>query len=218
MNHFTKLASVSIIALLLLSACGSNEAAVSSNAGNGGQAAADAGTDTSTNTETSQASADDAAQGPGQGMDEGQMKMMRTFSSLLRMDEQEGLGITKVQAESMLPIVQEAVTANELTEESDASLTALLTEEQQAFLTEAAEQMPGGQGGDRPNRGEGGPGGAPEGGEGQAPEGGEVQPPDAAEAGERPEGAPEAGGPGGGFANMGDRLIELLQAKIDGTE
>ncbi|MNC33911.1 hypothetical protein D3C75_823220 [compost metagenome] len=153
------------------------------------------------------------------------MKLISTFRSLIMLDEQDGLGVTKAQAEVILPIVQAAVTANELTDDNAASITAELTEDQQAYMTKMVEQMPSGGPGEQ--GGQGGPGadGAgspPEGSGGNPPEG---QAPPVGEDGqrERPDSAPAdaeggpTGGPGGG-GNMGQQLIELLQGKINGTE
>lgn len=146
-------------------------------------------------------------------MDEGQMKLMSTFRSLIMLDEQQGLGITKEQAEVILPIVQATVTANELTDNNAASITAELTEDQQAYITKMAEQMPGGgnpaeQGGPRAD----GAVAPPEGDGGNSPEG---QAPPAGNKGNPDDGQAR---PQSGEGNMEQQLIELLQAKINGTE
>ncbi|RRJ62253.1 hypothetical protein EHV15_04280 [Paenibacillus oralis] len=176
-----------MLALLLLSACNSTQGQSSGEAGAGNSgAAATAEADTSGNSSSDTSAAGQQA-GPGGGqMDEGQMKMMRTFRSLIRMDEQEGLEITKAQAESMLPIVQEAVTASELTDDNEAGITALLTEQQQAYLTESASQMGG-----RGARGQ-----APSGDAGQgAPGAGQTGASDQAAAGTEGAAGSEAGTP-----------------------
>ncbi|MNN38701.1 hypothetical protein D3C81_1527090 [compost metagenome] len=218
-RHFTQSIGINLLALVLLSACSSNQAqVVSGTKSSGSGTVAESNTsNTSTDTPTEQ------QQAPGGMMDEGQMKLLSTFRSLTMLDEQDGLGITKAQAEVILPIVKAAVTANELTEDSAASITAELTEDQQAYLTKMAEQMPsGGRPGEQAGSGADGAGAPPEGGGGNPPEG-QAPPVGDDGQGERPEGAPvdgegaPAGGPGGG-GNMGQQLIELLQGKINGTE
>ncbi|MNI29103.1 hypothetical protein D3C73_829080 [compost metagenome] len=127
-RHFTQSIGVSLLALVLLSACSSNQAGVVS-----GTESTDSGTVAESNSfSTSKDTSTEPQQGPGGMIDEGQMKLMSTFRSLIMLDQQEGLGITKAQAEVILPIIQAAVTANELTENSAASITAELTENQQA--------------------------------------------------------------------------------------
>ncbi|MNI29102.1 hypothetical protein D3C73_829070 [compost metagenome] len=85
-------------------------------------------------------------------------------------------------------------------------------------MTKMAEQMPnggkpGGQG--EPGADSAGAGAPPEGKGGNPPEG-QAPPVGEDSEGDRPEGAPTGGS--GGRANMEQQLIELLQAKINGTE
>lgn len=220
MTNFMKTIGVSMLALLLLSACNSAQSEeAAENSSNNTVVAAD------TNASTEEQGS------PGEQMDEGQMEMMSTFRSLIMMDEQDGLAITEAQAESMLPIVQEAVDQNELTDEQKTSLTAELTEDQQAYLTESAEQMPTGPRGNdgeagAPGNGEQPSGDAPAAGDGTPPADGAGTPPadgsqqppaeqgqDGTSTGERPE---RGAGPDGG-ADIGAQLIELLNSKISGT-
>lgn len=80
-------------------------------------------------------------------MNEKEMQMAMTFQNLIRMDKTEGLALTKEQAQTMLPIVQESVTNKELTEASQTKLTAALNADQKKFIDEAATRMSGRQGG-----------------------------------------------------------------------
>ncbi|MNW44411.1 hypothetical protein D3C74_216450 [compost metagenome] len=207
-RHLTQSIGVSLLALILLSACSSNQPQVAS-----GTESVDSGTVAENNSSEDSTNSSVEQQGPGGMMNEGQMKLMSTFRSLIMLDEQQGLGITKEQAEVILPIVQATVTANELTDDNAASITAELTEDQQAYITKMAEEMPGGG-----NPGEqGGPGtdsavAPPEGDGGNPPEG---QAPPAGNKGNPADGQAR---PQGGEGNMEQQLIELLQAKINGTE
>lgn len=240
MNNITQSIGISLLALILLSACSSNQEAVS-NTGH-----VETGVVTENNGSSSSSESNSQQKGPEGMMDEGQMSLMSTFRSLMMLDEQEGLEITKAQAELMLPMVQAAITADTLSDEDATNLKAQLTDEQQAYITSIAEQMPQGgmPGTNGPGQGQGqgqgqGPangGMPPEGDEGPAiaspPDGQAPQPPSQRtdEQGERPQGDPDMDtdmdnmnmnngqGRGPAGANMGQQLIELLQSKIGGAE
>jgi hypothetical protein len=127
------------------------------------------------------------------------MLMMTTFRGLIQMDKTDGLAITKEQAQPMVTIVQDVISKGELTAEVQTQLEANLTTDQKKFLADNATKVP-----QRPAGGKGN-------GNGQNPQGGAN--------GNAPQGSPRPngngkGGPGGGFANIGPQLLELLQAKL----
>ncbi|MNO83164.1 hypothetical protein D3C76_744590 [compost metagenome] len=277
-KHFAYTIGTSLLALALLSACSSNQAQVTSGTEGADAGAVEAGQVAENGAGSSTDSSAGQQQGPGDGMmNEGQMKLMSTFRSLMMLDEQEGMGITKEQAVAILPIVQAAVTANELSDDGAANIAAELTEDQQAYMAKLAEQIPGGgrREGDQPGGGQpdgdqqgsgqsgsqgqqgvqiqpgdlsGEQGGQAPDGAGTPPEGagsnapdGQAPPAGGGNQGERPEdvtsggasgegvngvpangeGGPGGGavsGPGGNIGNIGQQLIDLLQAKINGTE
>ncbi|SFM01269.1 hypothetical protein SAMN03159341_1141 [Paenibacillus sp. 1_12] len=219
MNTAKTIAACALTALLL-SGCGTNTAAPSAS---NSASAAPAGDQSKQQT------------GAPRTIDPNQRTMMMTFQSLIMMDKSSGLEITKDQAVKMLPVVQEAVTKSELSTDAQTNLLASLTADQKKFIEEAEaknKQRASGQGGQRPqgdqtgnkadgskSGGQGTPsGGQPEGQAGQG--GGQRQQGDGAnkggtkptngqsgQGGQRPQGGQGQGG------NIGQQLVELLQAK-----
>jgi hypothetical protein len=57
------------------------------------------------------------------------------------MDKEDGLAITKEQAQSMLPVVQASITAAELTDADKSKLLLPLTDAQKKFIDNAAARM-----------------------------------------------------------------------------
>ncbi|WP_426446421.1 hypothetical protein ACP26L_22145 [Paenibacillus sp. S-38] len=176
----------SLVLLAVLAAgCGTKPEAAQESAAQGAPAAAAAG-------EQAAGTSADSQSGTKPAMNDKSFSMMSTFRSLIMLDKQEGLAITKEQAQQMLPVVQSAVTASELTEENKTKLTGMLTDEQKKFVQQAASQRPGG--GNRPA---------------------DAAAKTDAAAGDRPARGGGQGGQGmNGGRNVGQELITLLQTKI----
>jgi hypothetical protein len=188
-NNMKKIIGICAILSLLLTACGTNAAQ----------------TDTSGNTTQTDASQTDASQAnaPRGSMNPNAMLMMTTFRGLIQMDKTEGLAITKEQAAPMVPIVQDVISKGELTADVQTQLEANLTADQKKFLEDNASKPP-----QRPAGGNGN-------GNGQNPQGGGggQDPQGSPRPNRNGNGGPGGGGPGGG-ANMGQQLLDLLQAKL----
>ncbi|WP_079913827.1 hypothetical protein [Paenibacillus sp. 32352] len=150
-------------------------------------------------------------------MNQSQRQMMMTFSSLVQMDKQEGLAITKDQAAQMLPVVQESITKGEMSTDNQNKLLEKLTAEQKKFIDDAAARTPMRQGNsngsssdtkqkqalteDQKKQME------------EARQQREQQKSDAAVNGQdNKDKQPRNGGPGGG-KEIGQQLVELLQSK-----
>jgi hypothetical protein len=191
-KNMKKIIGICAILSLLLTACGTKAQ------DNAGQTTAQ--TDTSGNASQADASQTNAPRG---SMNPNAMLMMTTFRGLIQMDKTDGLAITKEQAAPMVTIVQDVITKGELTADVQTQLEANLTADQKKFLEDNATKAP-----QRPAGGNGN-------GNGQIPQGGG--------GGQNPQGSPRPngngnGGPGagrpGGGANMGQQLLDLLQAKL----
>lgn len=87
-------------------------------------------------------------------MNSAQRQLFSTFQMLSMMDKSDGLTITKEQAQAMLPVAQEIVTKNELSDDNKTKLLANLTDAQKSFLTDSETRMS-----NRGNGGNGGPNG-----------------------------------------------------------
>ncbi|WP_282939439.1 hypothetical protein [Paenibacillus sp. RC67] len=152
-------------------------------------------------------------------MSQGQRQMMMTFQTLIQMDKQEGLSITKDQAAQMLPVVQDSVTKGELVTDNQTKLVEKLTTEQKKFIDDAAARMPMRQGNsDAANNGEAKPKQAPT--EEQLKKMEEnkqqrqQQKSDSNATGQaNKDNQPRNGGFAGGGKDIGQQLIELLQSK-----
>jgi hypothetical protein len=189
-KNLKKMMGICAILSLLLTACGTKDA---------GQMTAQ--TDTSGNASQADASQTNA---PRASMNPNALLMTTTFRGLIQMDKTDGLAITKEQANPMVTIVQDVISKGELTADVQTQLEANLTADQKKFLEDNASKMP-----QRPAGGKGT-------GNGQNPQGGG--------GGQNPQGSPRpkgngnggpgVGGPGGGFANIGQQLLDLLQAKL----
>jgi hypothetical protein len=195
-NNLKKMMGICAILSLLLTACGTKTPAQDE----AGQMAAQ--TDTSGNASQADASQTNA---PRASLNPNAMLMMTTFRGLMQMDKADGLAITKEQAGPMATIVQDVISKGELTVDVQTQLEANLTADQKKFLADNAanpQQRPAGGKGNRngqPPQG-GANGGSPRpSGNGKGGPGG---------------GGPGGGGPGGGFANIGQQLLDLLQAKL----
>jgi hypothetical protein len=184
-KNLKKIMGICAILSLLLTACGT----ITMVQDDAGQMTAQ--TDTSGNASQTNA--------PRASMNPNSVLMMTTFRGLIQMDKTDGLAITKEQAQPMVTIVQDVISKGELTAEVQTQLEANLTADQKKFLEENSTKVP-----QRPAGGKGN-------GNGQNPQGGV--------GGKDPQGSPRPngngkGGPGGGFANIGQQLLELLQAKL----
>lgn len=93
---------------------------------------------------TQQPAASNAPQGSKETNREA-FQMRATFQGLIAMDKADGLAITKEQAQSMLPIVQESVTSGTLAADAQTKLTEKLTAEQKKYLEQMPQRGPGGQ-------------------------------------------------------------------------
>ncbi|AFC31458.1 hypothetical protein PM3016_4714 [Paenibacillus mucilaginosus 3016] len=207
-----------VLLAVLAAGCGTKPQAAQETAAQGAAAAA-SGTG-----QTSEAAAQTQT-GTKPAMNDKTFSMSSTFRSLISLDKQEGLALTKEQAQQMLPLVQSAITASELTEENKTKLTGMLTDEQKQFVEQAAAQRPGG-GGNRPADAAAAGGTAPQpqqdgtapaaagsAADAKAPADGAAKT-DAA-AGERPARGSGQGGQGmNGGRNAGQELVTLLQSKI----
>jgi hypothetical protein len=209
-KNLKKIMGICAILSLLLTACGTKPAVQD----NAGQTTAQTGT-------SGNASQADASQtnAPRASMNPNAVLMTTTFRGLIQMDKTDGLAITKEQAKPMVTIVQDVISKGELTAEVQTQLEANLTADQKKFLSENATKMPqrpaGGNGngnGQNPQGGANGNarpnGGTPQGG------GGGQNPQGSPRPNGNGNGGPGAGGPGGGGANVGQHLLELLQAKL----
>jgi hypothetical protein len=228
MNEMNRRKAMGTVLLLsaLLSGCGAHDAA------NGSANAA------STNTAADQTQQhSDQQQTPGQqrpAMTQQERQMLFMFQALISMDKSDGLSITKDEAQQMLPIVQDAVSKGELTSDQQSKLEAILTADQKKFLDDAAARMQNRMN----NRGSNGNGAAGNNGSGSGNGNGngsgnagkppsdqqnsatQGQAPHSGQNGQRPNGAQgnhqgqRRGGNGnGGFQNIGQQLVDLLQAK-----
>lgn len=170
-------------------------------------------------------------------MDPAQRKLFSTFQMLMMLDKADGLTITKEQAQAMLPVAQDIVTKNELSDDNKTKLLANLTDAQKTFITDAETRMS-----NRGNGGNGGPngqgnrnGGSGDAGKAQAPDASAVPKANATDGsgngqqsgGQKPNGGAGGGNTNGGGQNgggnrpaggqMGDvakQFIELLQNKV----
>ncbi|MCZ8521971.1 MULTISPECIES: hypothetical protein [Paenibacillus] len=223
----------SLVLLAVLAAgCGTKQETAPAS---GVQGAAEAGSTAAGQTKDAAGTSKDTAAAGRPAMNDKAFAMMSTFRALIQLDGQEGLSLTKEQAEAMLPVVQSSISASELTEENKAKLTGALTAEQKAFLDKAASQR---QGGGRNRPADGGAGAAdggtapqekPDGsagtsgsgtasGSGKASTDGKAP---AADGAAKPDGTadgrPAKGGGGQGMnggKNAGEQLTALLQARI----
>jgi hypothetical protein len=191
-----RILGISILLPVLLSGCG----AKADHSANANQAAAD-----TTVSESAAPVQSNNGGGPRSSMNPNMRQMFVAFQSLLQMDKADGLGITKEQATPMIPIVKDSIAANALSADALTKLEANLTTEQKKFLTDNAartQQRTGNRnnqaGGVSPN--------------GQDNSGGQASP--NATRKPRPSGnGNNANGKGGGFANIGQQLLDLLQSK-----
>jgi PBP1b-binding outer membrane lipoprotein LpoB len=145
-----------VLTAVILSGCGSNQAAPSAaNQATANSAAGQAGA-TTDQPKQQQGAAGTAEAGTtriGAAANPNQRVMMMTFQSLIEMDKASGLAITKEQAATMLPLVQDGITKNELSTDAQTNLIAPLTADQKKFIEEAAakaKERTSGQGGQRP--------------------------------------------------------------------
>jgi hypothetical protein len=209
-KNLKKMMGICAILSLLLTACGT-KTAVQDNAG---QTTAQTGTSgNASQADASQTNAPRASMNPNAAL------MRTTFRGLIQMDKTDGLAITKEQANPMVTIVQDVISKGELTADVQTQLEANLTADQKKFLEDSATKAPQGPAGRKGN------------GNGQNPQGGangNARPnggtPQGGGGGQNPQGSPRpngngnggpgAGGPGGGGANVGQQLLELLQAKL----
>ncbi|CAN7731653.1 hypothetical protein LJR153_006214 [Paenibacillus sp. LjRoot153] len=222
-----KLAGICILIPILLAGCGNQSDTQS------------AAASTSQPGQQTEKAAGNGQQNGGQNrpaMDPAQRQLFSTFQMLTMLDKADGLTITKEQAQAMLPVAQDIVTKNELSDDNKTKLLASLTDAQKTFLTDAETRMSS-----RGNGGNGGPNGQGNrtGGSGDA---GKAPAPDASAApkanttdgtasaqpsgGQKPNGTGGGGGQnGGGFGggnrpaggqmgDIGKQFIELLQNKV----
>jgi hypothetical protein len=192
-KNLNKIIGICAILSFLLTACGTAQ------------------TDTSGNASQADASQTNAPRG---SMNPNAMLMMTTFRGLIQMDKTDGLAITKEQAAPMVTIVQDVISKGELTADVQTQLEANLTADQKKFLEDNASKMP-----QRPAGGKGtGNGQNPQGGGGGQNPQGSPRPKGNGNGGTGTggpgAGGPGGGGPGGGFANIGQQLLDLLQAKL----
>ncbi|MBE1445696.1 hypothetical protein [Paenibacillus sp. OAS669] len=127
---------------VILSGCGTASNGQANNTANA------AGSSTNPAQQEQKQDANQASQDKQQrpAMNQSQRQMMMTFSSLVQMDKQEGLAITKDQAAQMLPVVQDSITKGELSTDNQTKLLEKLTAEQKKFIDDAAARMPMRQG------------------------------------------------------------------------
>jgi hypothetical protein len=76
-----------------------------------------------------------------QVMSQKELELSMLFRGLLQMDNKGELIITKVQAESMLPIVSKSTEDGEITADNQQKLMALLTPEQKTFIDEMTARI-----------------------------------------------------------------------------
>jgi hypothetical protein len=225
----TKVLLACALTAVLLSGCGSNQAAQ----GNANQPNTKTDEAPAANTMTDQSK--QPSGNPGTAMNPNQRTMMMTFQSLMMMDKTASLSITKEQAAKMLPLVQDGITKNELSADAQTNLLAVLTAEQKKFVDDNAanrQQRANGQGGQRAQgdqgsqQPQGGAGGQPP-QVGQGQDGQAKQPPQGntgAKGGVGAQGSaggqtapnPQDGQNGQGAnrgPNIGQQFVELLQSK-----
>ncbi|CAN7260673.1 hypothetical protein [Paenibacillus sp. LjRoot56] len=231
--NMKKLAGICILIPILLAGCGNQSDTQTAAAG------------TSQPVQQTEKAAGNGQQNGGQNrpmMDPAQRQLFSTFQILTMMDKSDGLTITKEQAQAMLPVAQDIVTKNELSDDNKTKLLANLTDAQKTFLTDAETRMS-----NRGNGGNGGPNGQGSGNRnGGSGDAGKAQSPDASATpkanatdgagsgqqagGQKPNGtgggnAGGGGQNGGGFGGgnrpaggqMGDAgkaFVELLQNKV----
>ena len=161
----------------------------------------------------------------------------------MMLDKADGLTITKEQAQAMLPVAQDIVTKNELSDDNKTKLLANLTDAQKTFLTDAETRMtnrgnggngvcgPNGQGNRNGGSGDAGKAKAPDAsavpkanatdGSGNGQQAGGQKPNGGAGGGDANGGGQNGGGFGGGnrpaggqMGDVGKQFIELLQNKV----
>jgi hypothetical protein len=71
------------------------------------------------------------------------LMVMFTFRTLIAIDKVDGLSITKEEATSLLPIVQDIISKGELSDDSKSKLTAKLSADQKKYVDNAAANVPG---------------------------------------------------------------------------
>lgn len=204
--NMRKLTGICILIPILLAGCGNQSDTQT------------AAADTSQPVQQTEKAAGDGQQNNQQNrpaMDPAQRQLFSTFQMLMMLDRADGLTITKEQAQAMLPVAQDIVTKNELSDDNKTKLLAKLTDAQKAFLTDAESRMT-----NRGNGGNGGPNGQGNSGQnGQGPgnrnggsgDAGKAQKPDASAQpkadgtgnGQQAGGQRPNGGAGGGNANGG---------------
>ncbi|GGH33146.1 hypothetical protein [Paenibacillus segetis] len=188
MKNMQIVMSASLLTLLLLSGCAANQA---------NEAARNSVNTNGQNSEVDNSTTEnDSKPGNSEGkLDESQMQMTNVLRSLVMMDGQEGLEITKEQANSLLPIVQEMMTSQQMTDEIKTNIVEKLSNDQQTYLSNMESNMPG----------------KPE--DGEIPQGSDIKRATDNE-GQPPQGVGGPNGERGGDMNPGEQLIELLQTKI----
>jgi hypothetical protein len=189
-----RILGVSILLPVLLGGCG----AKGDNTANANQTAASPAV-----SENAAPAQSNNGGGPQNSMNPNARQMFITFQALMAMDKTDGLGITKAQADPMIPIVQGSISAKELSDDALAKLEANLTPEQKKFLEDNAANMKQRTGNRNNQAGQVSP-------NGKANADGQGSP----NATRRPRPSGNGGnGNGGGFANIGQQLLDLLQSK-----
>ncbi|NQX62833.1 hypothetical protein HQN88_28580 [Paenibacillus qinlingensis] len=140
-----KLAGICILIPILLAGCGNQSDT---------QSAAASTSQPGQQTEKAAGNGQQNGQQNRPAMDPAQRQLFSTFQMLTMMDKSDGLTITKEQAQAMLPVAQDIVTKNELSDDNKTKLLANLTDAQKTFLTDAETRMS-----NRGNGGNGGPNG-----------------------------------------------------------
>jgi hypothetical protein len=153
---------------------------------------------------------------PRASMNPQQMQMMVTFRSLITMDKTDGLTITKEQAAQMLPVVQDSLTKNELTTDSQSKLVEKLTAEQKKFLDDQAANMQKRNSNNGGSNTSGSPKPSPSADQqknmdetGKQGDASGKSDPNAPTSGNQQ----RSGGGSGGGNNIGQQLVELLESK-----
>jgi hypothetical protein len=195
-----RILGVSVLLPVLLSGCGTK----ADNTANANQAA----TSAMVNESTAPVQSNNGG-GPRNSMNPNLRQMFITFQSLMQMDKTDGIGITKAQADSMIPIVQDSISANALSADAKAKLEVNLTQEQKKFLEDNSARVQQRTGNRNNQAGQVSP-------DSQANSAGQSSP--NATRRPRPSGNGNGGngggnGNGGGFANIGQQLLDLLQSK-----
>ncbi|OAS20669.1 hypothetical protein [Paenibacillus oryzisoli] len=143
--NMKKLAGVCILIPILLAGCGNQSDTESAAAGTSQPVQ---------QTENAAGNGQQSTQQNRPAIDPAQRQLFSTFQMLTMMDKSDGLTITKEQAQAMLPVAQEIVTKNELSDDNKTKLLANLTDAQKTFLTDSESRMS-----NRGNGGNGGPNG-----------------------------------------------------------